>query len=76
MLDIVEVLKEYRNFLLGTQIIIFTVRKNLFTYSSNNYRVFKWKQKIEEFCPILRYVQGHTNLEANALSILPIHEDT
>ena len=40
MLAIVEVLKEYRNFLLGVDIIIYTDHKNLLSNSSSNDRVF------------------------------------
>ena len=75
MLAIIEVLKEYRNFLLGAEIIIFTDHKNLLANSSTDDRVFRWKQKIEEFGPTIQYVQGHTNTEADALSRLPLLED-
>ena len=71
MLVIAQVLKEYRNFLLGSQITIYTDHKNLLANSSTNDRVFRWKQKIEEFAPTLHYVKGHTNIEADALSRLP-----
>ena len=56
MLAIVQVLKEYRKFLLGAQITIYTDHKNLLSNSSTNDRVFRWKQKIEEFAPTLHYV--------------------
>ena len=58
MLAIVEVLKEYRNFLLGEELIIFTDHKNLLANSSTNDRAFRWKQKIEEFGPTIQYIQG------------------
>ena len=64
MLTIVQVLKEYRNFLLGSQITIYINHKNLLASSSTNDRVFRWKQKIEEFAPTLHYVKGHTMLES------------
>ena len=35
-------------------------------------RVLRWKQKIQEFSPIIQYIQGQDNLEADALSCLPI----
>ena len=72
MLAIVEALKEYQNFLLGAKIIIHTDHKNLLANSSSNDRVFCWKQKIEEFGPTIQYVQGHTNIEADALSRFPL----
>ena len=71
ILAIVQVLKEYKNFLLGAQITIYTNHKNLLANSSTNNRVFRWKQKIEEYTPTLHYVKGHTNIEADALSRLP-----
>ena len=46
MLTIVEVLKECNNFLLGANISIYTDHKNLFSNSTVNDRVFRWKQKI------------------------------
>ena len=72
MLAIVEVLREYRIFLLGAMITIFTDHKNLLANFIANDRVFQWKQKIEEFAPINQYVQSQTNVEADALSRLPV----
>ena len=46
MLAIVEVLKEYRNFLLGANITIFTDHKKLLSNATVDNRVFRWKQKI------------------------------
>ena len=40
-----------------------------------NDRAFRWKQKIQEFGPILNYIQGHKNIEADDLSRLPITHD-
>ena len=34
--------------------------------------MFRWKQKIEEYAPTIQYVKGHTNIEADALSRLPM----
>ena len=75
MMAIVEVLKEYRNFLLGASITIFTDHKNLLSQSSDNNRVFIWKQKIEEYNVNLKYVKGQNNVEADALSRLPTVKD-
>ena len=72
ILAIVEVLKEYRNFLLGAVIIIFTDHKNLLSNSISDDRVFRSKQKIAEFSSAIQYVQGHHNVEADALSRLPL----
>ena len=43
--------------------------------STINDRVFRWKQKIQEFGPILNYIKGHKNIEADALSQLPITQE-
>ena len=75
MLAIVEVFKEYRNFLLGAQITIFTDHKNLLSNSTVNDRVFRWKQKIQDFSPIIMYIKGQRNVEANALSRLSFSSD-
>ena len=72
---IVEVLREYRNFLLGARIVIFIDHKNLLSNSSANDHVFRWKQKIEEFGPKLQYVKGPTNIEADVLNRLPLLEN-
>ena len=58
MLAIVEVLKEYRNFLLGARITILTDHKNLLSNATVNNRVFRWKQKIKEFSYIIQNVKG------------------
>ena len=76
MLAIVEVLKEYRNFLLGADITIYTDHKNLLATSTVNDRVFRWKQKIQEYNPIIKYIKGHRNQEADALSRLPMLNTT
>ena len=75
ILAMVEIMKEYRNFLLGATIEIFTDCKNLLANSSTNNCVFRWKQKIEEYVPTINYVKGHTNVEADALSRLPTLEN-
>ena len=71
ILAIVEVLKEYRNFLLGATINIFTDHTNLLFNSSTKDCVFRWKQKIEEYAPTIPYVKGHINVETDALRRLP-----
>ena len=72
LLAIVEALWKYMNFLLGARIIIFADYKNLVSNNSANDCVFQWKQKIKEFAPTIHYVQGQTNVEADALSRLPV----
>ena len=75
MLAIVEVLKGYRNFLLGAVITIYTDHRNLPSRTSGNKRVFRWTQKIEEYGAKLWYVKFHSNLKADALSRLPHMEE-
>ena len=48
--------------------------KNLLSNSSTNDHVFRWKQKIEEYAPTIHHVKGHVNVEADALSRLPMIE--
>ena len=72
MLAIVEVLREYRNFLLGANITIFTDHKNLLSNSTTNNGIFRWKQKIQEFSPTLIHVKEQDNAEADTLSRLPM----
>ena len=72
MLAIVEVLKEYHNFLLRANITIFTDHKNLLSNATVNNRVFRLKQRIQEYGPTIKYIKGQFNIEADALSRLPI----
>ncbi len=36
--------------------------------------VFRWKTTIQEFGPIITYVKGHKNIEADALSRISMME--
>ena len=70
LLAIVETLKEFRNILLGQEIVVYTDHKNL-TYSTyNSERVMRWRLVIEEFGPKLEYIKGKKNDAADALSRL------
>ena len=71
MLAIVTVLKEYKSFLYGGNVIIHTDHKISLAETSANDRVFRWKQKIEEFGPLMNYIKGQKNVETDALSRLP-----
>jgi transposase InsO family protein len=70
LLSIVETLKEYRNILLGHEIIVYTDHKNLVYKHFNTERVMRWRLIIEEFGPELRYIKGSRNVVADALSRL------
>ncbi|KAH9131876.1 hypothetical protein AeRB84_021591 [Aphanomyces euteiches] len=78
MLSIVELLKEYRNILLGRKIVIYTDHKNLSFTKFTNPRVHRWRLIVEEFGPTIKYTRGTTNVAADALSRLNIQntEDT
>ena len=75
LLSIVETLKEYRNILLGQNIIVHTDHKNLVYKHFNTERVMRWRLIIEEFGPDLRYIKGENNIVADALSRLGITEE-
>ena len=72
LLAIVETLKEYRNILLGQNITVFTDHKNLTTKNFNTDRVMRWRLLLEEYGPELKYLEGHKNIVADALSRLNI----
>ena len=72
LLSIVETLKEFRNVLLGQQIIIHTDHQNLTHKNFNTERVMRWRLIIEEFSPTFEYIKGIHNVVADALSRLDI----
>ena len=72
LLAIVETLKEFRNILLGQEIIVYTDHKNLTYKVHNTKRVIRWRLICEEYGPILKYVKGDKNVMADALSRLKL----
>ena len=50
----------------------FQIGATLLSNSTTNNRIFRWKQKIQEFSPTLIYVKGQCNVEADALCRLPM----
>ena len=70
LLSIVATLKEFRNILLGQQIIVHTDHKNLTCKNFNTERVMRWRLVLEEFGPELNYIKGENNIVADALSRL------
>src|SRR5688572_30250204 len=70
LLSIVEVLKEFRNILLGQQIRVHTDHENLTYKMFNSDRVMRLRLYIEEYSPDLQYIKGEKNVVADALSRL------
>jgi transposase InsO family protein len=70
LLSIVETLKEFRNILLGQQVVVHTDHLNLTHKQFNTDRVMRWRLILEEYGVSLTYVKGTTNIVADALSRL------
>jgi hypothetical protein len=57
LLSIVETLKEFRNILLGQQIVFHTNHSNISYKHFNSDRVMRWRLFIEEYSPDLKYIK-------------------
>jgi hypothetical protein len=69
-LSIVATLKECQGMLLGASIHVFTDHKNLMFDTLKTQCVLHWRTKIEEFLPMLHYIEGPRNILANNISRL------
>ncbi len=70
MLSIVASLKEFQGMLLSADIHVFTDHKYLTFNTLKTQHVLHWHSKIEEFSPILHYIEGPRNILADNLSRL------
>ena len=70
LLSIIETLKEFRNILLGQQIVVYTNHKNLTYKNFNMEHIMRWQLLIEDFGPTIKYIKGPKNIVADALSRL------
>ena len=73
---LVETLREYRSILLGQKIVVYTDHKNLTFANFTTDRVTRWRLIVEEHGPKIAYLPGKTNIIADALSRLPMIENT
>jgi len=76
LLAIVETLKEFKNILLGQEIIIYTDHQNLIAKNCTIEHVLCWHLLIEEFNPQLCYIPGQKNIVADTLSRLDMTDTT
>ena len=72
LLSIIETLKEFKNILMGQQIVVYTDHKNLTYNNFNTERVMRSPLLIEEFGPTIEYIKGPKNIVADALSRLDL----
>jgi hypothetical protein len=70
MLFNVATLEEFRSMLLGANIHVFTDHKNLMFDTLKTQCALRWHTKIEEFSPMLHYIEGPRNILADNLSRL------
>eukprot|EP00957_Ditylum_brightwellii_P112374 8567486-Ditylum_brightwellii.AAC.1 len=69
MLYIVATLNEFHSMLVDAKVHVFTYHKNLTFGSIKIQRALHWRNKIDEFTPILHYIKGPKNILADSFSI-------
>lgn len=75
LLSIVETLKEFRNILLGQELIVHTDHMNIVYGNLTNARIARWRLLLEEFGPEYRHIAGKQNVVADALSRMEANFD-
>ena len=70
LLSVIEVLREFRNILLGHKLVIHTDHKNLLYKSLSSPRLERWRMLLEEFDMTLEHVAGEANIVADGISRL------
>ena len=70
LLSIVETLKEFKNILLGQEVVVHTDHKNLLYEKSTSDRMIRWRLLVEEYAPTFVHIKGIHNVVADALSRL------
>ena len=68
LLSCVETCKEFKNILLGHELVIHTDHKNILYSNLANDRIARWRLILEEYGPEFVHVAGKENVVADALS--------
>jgi hypothetical protein len=70
LLSKVEALKEFRDILLGQQVILHTYHLNILYSKLSNDCITRWRLLLEEYEPKYVHIAGKNNIVADALSRL------
>jgi hypothetical protein len=73
--SIVETLEEFRNILLRQQVVVNIDHLNIWYGKLSNYRIARWRLRLEEYGPKYVHIAGKNNIVADALSRLEKYED-